>query len=587
MISLGIRFLGLLLSLIGYMLFLERKGIHIAFAPVLTVSGIGIAMFFAGLLNIMSVTVLAIFLGGLFCAVFSLRTFHAKVYPLPRTFPEIIPLGFFLLLSVFFFLRLHSEHLLDYDNFSHWLLVIRDMLNTGHLPNFASTQIEFQGYPTGCAGFIFYICKILGDREGIMLFGQAILLIACLCVFWAFVEKSYLISGIVISLASIYLLVGNIPITNLSVDTLLSLLGIASFATVLFYRKTPKAASLCLCILSSFLILVKNSGIFFLAFHGLLLLILVVFQAVLEKRKFPWKDCLSLAGLTIIVPASVFYLWDRHVDYSFYAGEVSKHSMTIANYTIVFGEKSPEDVRAILDAFLQRISTPSGWEVALLLTLAGLYLAGFLRRRIRRNGNTELWYFLWSAFTYLCYLAGILVMYLISMPYEEAVSLGSFDRYLATITMYLVGIGVIYLLREISLSSRKVPPAAILAPLVLCFLLIPHKGAVSNLFSGTNNYSGTTRGTLQQLHADYDIGDGARYYVIGDWEWGYLYWVSRYEFWSTDVIVREEPNAEEFPDLLSDFDYIIVIKESEESDRFLTDAGLPLGERVYALEEYR
>lgn len=583
MIALGIKLLALLLSLIGYMAFLQSKGLRMAFAPVLTVSGIGIAMFFGGLLNIMPLCVPVIFLGGYLCLWLS-RKHLVKIC---RDRQVVAVLVFFTVLYGFLALRLRGTILLSYDNFSHWLVVVRDMLNTGHLPNFASAQIEFQGYPTGCAGFLFYVCKLLGGTEDIMLFGQAILLIACLCVFWAFVEKSYRISGVVICLASLYLLLANNRIINLSVDTLLSLLGIASFAVVVFYRKTPKIAGFCLCILSSFLILVKNSGVFFLAFHGLLLLILVLSQAVQEKRAFPWKDCLSLAGLTVMLPAAVFYLWDRHVDYSFYTGEVSKHSMTIANYTMVFGEKTPEDIQAILDAFLQRVFHSPDWEATLLLILTGMYLAEFLLHKIRKNGNTEVWYVLWSAFVYLCYLGGLLLMYLVSMPYEEAVSLGSFNRYLATITMYLVGVAVVYLLREIRLSSAKVPPAAVLAPLVLCLLLLPKKDRIPSLFYDAKDYSGTTRGILQQLHKDYDIWDGARYYMIGDWEDGYLYWITRYEFWSPNVIVREKPDAEEFPNLLSDYDYIIVMKETEESDRFLTDVGLPLGARVYALQDYR
>ena len=71
MLSFIIKAALLWVSLIGYCFFLRKKNINMAFAPVITLSGIGIAMFIAGILNIMPYTVLLIWLGGIGCTFIS------------------------------------------------------------------------------------------------------------------------------------------------------------------------------------------------------------------------------------------------------------------------------------------------------------------------------------------------------------------------------------------------------------------------------------------------------------------------------------------------------------------------------------
>ena len=69
--------------------------------------------------------------------------------------------------------------LTHYDNFSHWALVVKDLLLTGELPGADTSLIPFRDYPPGTSVFIFYICRYLGHSQGMMLLAQNSVLLAC------------------------------------------------------------------------------------------------------------------------------------------------------------------------------------------------------------------------------------------------------------------------------------------------------------------------------------------------------------------------------------------------------------------------
>lgn len=180
------KFVVLFLSFLGYYLFLYKK-YHIKkeFIPIVVVSGIGVALFFSGLLNIMPLAAFIVTISGIFMAI---KYFQCS----KEGFLPLCSMGIIFLLcsTVYFAVFLRGHIFIEYDNFSHWALVVSEMLRTDQLPNFQSSVITFQAYPTGSASFIYYVCKIIGNTDACMAFSQTIIELCCLTTLFAFAKKN-------------------------------------------------------------------------------------------------------------------------------------------------------------------------------------------------------------------------------------------------------------------------------------------------------------------------------------------------------------------------------------------------------------
>lgn len=151
-----IRLLILLLSCYGYIQYL-RKTVRLEFCIGLLFSGIGSALFLAGILNLLREATWFIWLGGLVLAGQSIKKKESPA--------NVMSLGilFFLGLAGYFLLLLPGSEFTHYDNFSHWALASRLMTQQSRFPNYSDSFIEFTSYPLGSASFIFYITETLGS----------------------------------------------------------------------------------------------------------------------------------------------------------------------------------------------------------------------------------------------------------------------------------------------------------------------------------------------------------------------------------------------------------------------------------------
>ena len=156
-----------LLSSIGYWEYFRRKTkITLYFLPAFTVSCQVTVLFAAGLLNCLAKTVFLLFVTGLFLAVFySVRDFRERSsakggsFGFFRYYFSIGYLYFFVTLGVVC-LAARGRIFLHYDNFSHWALVVKNMLQADRYPNVQDTLLTYQEYPLGRESFIYYFSKL-------------------------------------------------------------------------------------------------------------------------------------------------------------------------------------------------------------------------------------------------------------------------------------------------------------------------------------------------------------------------------------------------------------------------------------------
>ena len=95
----------------------------------------------------------------------------------------------FCVVLVYFSWLLRGSHFTTYDNFSHWAVVVKNMLLTDRMPNFEDSLISFQAYPLGSSLFLYYIGKLFGTVDACLIWGQMFLSLSAIFSVTAFLNK--------------------------------------------------------------------------------------------------------------------------------------------------------------------------------------------------------------------------------------------------------------------------------------------------------------------------------------------------------------------------------------------------------------
>ena len=594
----AIRIILLTASFLGYCAALRKKNIPMPFVPILVLTAAGSLLFLAGILNLLPQTALILLAGGLICTVY-LRSFRT----LSRH--DWICFSVFAGMTLFFVWRLQGTVPLHYDNFTHWLRIVRDILDNDRFPNFQSSLIIFPSYPAGAAAFAYLICKVTGlQTDAAALFSQAIVMAAALCTMLAFAKQFRLSSILVFAFGCIYCIVANpvadeamlkilpdfvdISICEMLPDTLISMLSIAALSMVIYYRKDLFRGAWLSLPVQIYLISVKNSGLFMILFNTALL-IFYACQSISGEKALRRIQALKLAAIHSGIPFLVFYLWNRHADLVFASGTTSKHSVSLYYYRGMLGGKGISGILEILRIFLNRFFSWSDSWLLLAICIA-LFAAVFflLKKKDQQAARTTLLVFGGIVLTYVLFMMALALMYLASMDYEEAIRLACYDRYEKTITVYLVGAITIFLLSL--LSGKDLPKSrSVIAVAAAILILLPIAHRIPKLFIKQNPYDGSTRQFLEQAKDAHNIPDGARclVYVSADPETdvGYSSYLSQYVFWSNSIhlLYAAECDPEMLEAAAQEYDYFIPQQQDATVQQFLTQGGYPLGHTAYQL----
>lgn len=509
-------------SNVGFWEIIRRHSkIHVYFLPSLTIAFQTVLLFFAGLLNFLPEMVLFLYLMGFFglgCYLYKDRNFSL--------FKTYMKTGFVFLaiVSGIMLIFLRGKVFASYDNFSHWALVVREMLETNRFPNFTDTIITFTEYPLGSSSYIYYFSKLISPSESIQMMAQVYMMLSCIIPLFVFAKKNVLAATAVILAATNFFFVYNIRTTELLVDTLLPLVGMCGllFAYFACWKSDEKINYFYAALYVVQLIQIKNSGIFFAV------LISILMAASIKKNRES-----MMALISILLPYVSLLLWQKHCAYVFAESEVSKHAMTTENYSAVFGMKTAEEIRMICAAMLKfTLTWKDVWLTGIFILLTGLLVWCFapkVRRIFIRL--TVL-----SAIIYIIYQAGMLGMYLFSMPGKEATSLASVERYTKTILIAILYMMLISVIRTISCARLKkvhIPIAAAIFGGFLCFLYFSG-GVIHTALDYSDNAS--ERKWIESAKEDYAVPDGKSYCILIPKEDGrYTYYLGKYIFRSGNI----------------------------------------------------
>ena len=423
-------------SILGYiMLTREKLKLQTEFIPIFVCSAIACVVYFCGLIGYL-------FPGSIFLLVVGILMFvmyFIKVVR-KRTYLNFKPSLFhvtFIVGSLFFFYLLAISKLIHYDNFSHWAIVLKQMLITNSFPDAGSVLIDFKNYPLGISSFIYFICRFVGHAQGIMLASQFILIFTCFyAIFGIIKEKKRFLLYVFLASGCSALSIFNITIRidNLLVDFLLPIYTLVLFVVIYVYQREIKNACITIIPLAGLLMITKSTGIIF-AGIGLVYLAYVWLK---NNDKPLYKNGVRIF-ISILASFAPYTLWMLHMAHKF-QGVKNKFEASANNIQSISGDKSMEDIRQIILLFVKAVFDIKSRQMMGIIgfNIAAILASIFVTIVIKKNWK------LWKALIALDmvligYYVGILGLYIFSMPLDEAMALAGFDRYASSIVILFVG----------------------------------------------------------------------------------------------------------------------------------------------------
>ena len=572
-------FVALFVSFWGYVHFLHKNiSLKQEFCPVITISVISCFIFLAGCFKLLIPAFFVVFILGF------LLYFYDYIFICRHDY-RIFLLGLrntitpgtivFIVISVFLIFRLTGTHINYFDNYSHWELIAKNLIYDSEFPDAADSIIEFKSYPVGTAVFIWYVCRIVGWSEGNALFAQEMINLASgVCIF-AFVSNKNRMLKAATTVMGLLFVLGIITcitwlhngINSLFVDRTLAALGIAAYAVLIYYRCDVRHAVISVFPLLSFLVCVKNSG-WFLVITSVVLLIHITRQNRLPKV----KSLLSVI-LVMVGPLILWSAWNAYIRIAYDELSDTPHAVSVSYYSKILSGRSADVIKTIVSAFSLRLLTQNLvllWFFIMVLLL--LLVIGKYKKEM--YGVVDIRYTLVFVLSvYAAYNTVLLAMYVFSMPYEEAIMIDSYNRYIMTIDTYACGILVILVMRCLLVftdvkEKRRAFKAAVTA---IGYLLLPMHllGVMTLIIPPQIPYEEAIAEPLRIAIDDYDlpqdqnvsyclclVDENVDYYR-------YHSYLAKTILYSANVGVNYLESPYEFnKSALGDYDYYILIESS-------------------------
>ncbi|MFS0917768.1 hypothetical protein [Brevibacillus sp. 179-C 1.1 NHS] len=596
----------LVLSCLGYML-LVRKTLKLQweFIPVFVFSSIACIVFFGGLAGQLYEVSLAILIMGLlvFVVIVFLWLRQGDRFRISFSIFQIS----FLAGSLIFLLVVFQNKLTHYDNFSHWAIVLKHMLSTDAFPTPASNLIDFKNYPLGISSFLYYVCRFAGNSQSIMLFAQGLLIFSCFYAMFGIVSEKrrfllYAFLGLGLSTLSFFNI--TIRITNLLVDFLLPIYGLAILVVVYWYRNDIKRACIVILPLAGLLTVTKSTGIIFAAIG----LIFLIYTWLTHWRKPAWKNALAVVG--VLCGALLPYIgWSWRME-TVFQGVKNKFDLSSSGLQNVELGKTPEQIQEIILLFVSSstdLTTRPAMGIVV-FHLGAIAASVFAAVVLKKKWN------LWKALialdiVLLLYYAGILGMYLYSMPLDEAIRLAGFERYASSIVVLFVGGLVLcaavdmersfhYKMGEVpnyrafkNVNTKGYYQKGVMAfTAVAITLLLSEYNGITSI---ANSYETTLPYKVYKVTGDrwYKNGeeDNNKYlFYASDKDQQvtnyYMQYIGKYYLYAPNVdgiVLFYEDNMD---NLLSGYDYLVVVESDSDGKRLLKKHyGVDMQEGIYKI----
>lgn len=579
--------LGFIVSFFGYLLLAKKLlKVDFCFIPAFVISSISVIVYFGGIFNVLyQVSCLVYFFGYVIFIYFVLKIKKEKNFVI---LGKLHLLDYcFLIGSLPFLILLLKEHLLHYDNFSHWATVVKVMLSNNAFPTANDTLVGFSNYPLGTSSLLYYVALFLGHNENIFILTQGFLIFSLFYSLFGLIKKPQcflLVSLLAVGLSTLSFFNLTIRINNLLVDFILPLITLACFTIIMRFKENPSKMLILLLPLQSLLLIVKSTGVLYL------LIILVAWLIEAGGSSGVWKLKEKAQAFIVLLLSFLTYLsWQIHVKLMFsnVENKFSLSSSALGNSAAI---KTSADVQTIISNYIKSSLDISSRPflgflfVNICVIVILILIKSFYHKRwIKLFRNI-----ICLDIMVVLYYAGILALYVFSMPLDEALQLAGFERYASSIIVLFVGavvLTVVNVLQEdISYDEYghmlfSVPKdkqnyqKAILVSLSLMLLILTSE--YNGIKSIDATYNDSLPYTIKNVVGDnwYNAQDNKKYLMYGNDADGqmtnyFFQYISRYYLYDSSVdavCTLYEPNL---VNLLSQYDRLVVV-QSDGHERYL------------------
>lgn len=455
----------------------------------------------------------------------------------------LIPVFVLAMVLLYGFWRFNGVYYGGNDSISHWGLASKYLLLHDSFPDSSTELIFFPSYPLGSACFIYYFCRFIGPIEGFALYAQFMLDAICFLPVLSIIKRNRIAGWILSGISFLFMVTYNIGMDSLQVDSLLAFIALGGTVSICFYQKDRARVIALSALTSVILVFTKSSGVFF----SVAVVVYTLCLVRLDRKSF-LKTGIILIGITVLA----FVFWNLHVKSAYVGGLSTKHAVSLTGYAQTLSEKSDDLILLIAGKMVKRLIKPNR-DNLLLLGLAVVFFSGMKllvsmhkeERNIwmRRLNNTALV----CIILYTVWYVMLFLMYVFSMPVEEAQRLATISRYERTAQIYIIGIVLLFALcyfcREDYPDTRVAKWGVVaVAALSLCGIMavsvIGNTGMMGILFSKIPILK--ARECAFELRDRYEIENEKRYLVFSKYKnrnVQYSYYLIKYEFMSNDIMM--------------------------------------------------
>lgn len=552
----------LLLSYWGYYRLVCRlTRMERTFIPLFVLSTQGLMIFLAGLIDLIEPMAYVLCAGGVAALGLSFWLKSKQMVSYPA--------GLWLLAALMLYAAwlLRDKLFLYNDDFSHWALIVRVMLQNGAFPTAADKLISFTSYPPGTACLIYYVCRIVSGTalcEWGMMMAQAALVLSSLAPLMSLCKKPLWCALPVMLIAAWFAIGYDIKLYELMVDSVMPLMAVACVALIALHTPKDGFWEWALMPPLALLTLVKNSALIFVVFVWL------AYIAWLRPRKvLPW-----LRSLVVLAPIAVLLIWRARVTQVIPNALRSLHAMSGAHFKRILADKTMLDVLDTIHLMKER--TLREFFVFFLCGVPLLISLVLRLCKVKTDPLTRLLPWL-NVLCYGIYQFSLLCMYILSMHVTETAHLAQYTRYEGSVVLLLLGQFIIFgfgALRAVREQRPKAAGAA--AAVMLCAMIgavCVGKPPVSALTP--MDQSRTLRVRLETLLQDVPRGEELHYLqanVLPDRS-ADSHFCARYLLWNPNVRTANEVEGtytlEWYEETWQDCDYLIIQDHYPAVDAFV------------------
>jgi hypothetical protein len=563
------------LSIAGYVLFIARfTRSPIAILPAIVTSAIIVVLYVSALAGALWLAACTLLVGGLMALVGALAPSRWAVRAVGRAAaePGIVIL---FLCALFLWFRVNHAAYYNWDEFSHWAVVTREILRLDGLP-LATSPMQFPAFAPGAALFQYYVAVFAGYSEGVTIFAQALLTLSMLAVLFQPLSWRQPLAIAATALTGVALIfwLGN-GLKNILID---HLVGVYFGGAILIYALAPSrgalAASRALPVLTA-LPLLKAVG----TFLALVAAAVIGVMMIRDWRRTPGNRTAWLIAAFVLIAAPLVAdsSWAMHVRDAGLQQVFARHFSPADLLQTLSSARTDRDA-AILSSFshawfdqpVQRTVISTATWIAL---LAAAFIAAYWRASTTEfRGDIVVC----SVALFIglgLYSAGLLMLYLYSFSDYEATRAAQFARYHS---IYILGSALVAL-AFLSSSSKTAVAANRWMRRVIYTVAFVALAALFRKVEILPIWRTYLRAELHEhsLAAIQRIPASKSVYLIWQYTDGNEYWMIRFEIfprrvnrdcWSlgkpadADDVWTCNLSARDLRTRLASFDYVLIAK---------------------------